>query len=86
MNFSPGLLPNKITNAQIKNKKMNRELSAGTTDEQSTKDDNQHVSPACIKPNVACCPVRVQRKRVKGWRMPENTVSVTRPGRWGKSL
>lgn len=32
---------------------------------------------------VACCPVRVQRKRVKGWRMPENTVSVTRPGRWG---
>jgi len=28
-------------------------------------------------------PVRVQRKRTKGWRMPENTVSVTRPGRWG---
>lgn len=28
-------------------------------------------------------PVRVQRKRVKGWKMPPNTVSVTRPGRWG---
>lgn len=28
-------------------------------------------------------PKRIQRKRVKGWRMPENTVSVTRPGRWG---
>jgi len=28
-------------------------------------------------------PVRIQRRRVKGWRMPENTVSVTRPGRWG---
>ncbi len=28
-------------------------------------------------------PVRVQRKRTKGWRMPENTVSVTRPGNWG---
>lgn len=28
-------------------------------------------------------PERIQRKRVKGWRMPENTVSVTRPGRWG---
>lgn len=28
-------------------------------------------------------PHRVQRKRTKGWRMPENTVSVTRPGRWG---
>jgi hypothetical protein len=28
-------------------------------------------------------PKRIQRKRVKGWRMPENTVSVTRPGKWG---
>lgn len=28
-------------------------------------------------------PQRVQRKRTKGWRMPPNTVSVTRPGRWG---
>lgn len=26
---------------------------------------------------------RVQRKRTKGWRMPANTVSVCRPGRWG---
>lgn len=28
-------------------------------------------------------PIRVQRQRVKGWRMPANTVSVTRPGKWG---
>ena len=28
-------------------------------------------------------PVRIQRKRVKGWRMPPNTKSVTRPGKWG---
>jgi hypothetical protein len=28
-------------------------------------------------------PQRIQRKRVKGWRMPPNTVSVTRPGKWG---
>lgn len=28
-------------------------------------------------------PVRVQRKRTRGWRMPENTVSVCRPGKWG---
>lgn len=28
-------------------------------------------------------PVRVQLSRKKGWRMPENTVSVARPGRWG---
>lgn len=28
-------------------------------------------------------PIRVQRKRKKGWRMPPNTVCVTRPGKWG---
>jgi hypothetical protein len=26
---------------------------------------------------------RIQRSRAKGWRMPENTVCVTRPGKWG---
>lgn len=28
-------------------------------------------------------PVRIQRKRTSGWKMPANTVSVTRPGPWG---
>ena len=28
-------------------------------------------------------PQRIQRKRTKGWKMPPNTVSVTRPGKWG---
>lgn len=28
-------------------------------------------------------PTRVQRQRVKGWKMPPNTVSVTRPGKFG---
>ena len=28
-------------------------------------------------------PIRVQLSRQKGWRMPENTVSVARPGKWG---
>jgi len=28
-------------------------------------------------------PQRIQRKRTKGWRMPPNTVSVTRPGPYG---
>lgn len=28
-------------------------------------------------------PVRIQRRRVKGWRMPEGAVYVGRPGRWG---
>jgi len=28
-------------------------------------------------------PERIQRKRTKGWRMPPDAVSVTRPGKWG---
>jgi hypothetical protein len=28
-------------------------------------------------------PVRIQRQRTKGYRMPPNTVSVVRPGKWG---
>jgi hypothetical protein len=28
-------------------------------------------------------PIRIQRKRTKGWKMPSNTVSVTRPSMWG---
>lgn len=28
-------------------------------------------------------PTRIQRQRIKGWRMPPNTVSVTRPGKHG---
>jgi hypothetical protein len=28
-------------------------------------------------------PVRIQRKRTKGWKMPPNTVYVGRPTRWG---
>lgn len=30
-----------------------------------------------------CSPFRVQRKRVKGWRKPENTVCVDRTTKWG---
>jgi hypothetical protein len=28
-------------------------------------------------------PVRIQRQRTKGWRMPANTVYVGRPTKWG---
>lgn len=28
-------------------------------------------------------PRRVQLRRTKGWKMPENTVRVARPGKWG---
>lgn len=28
-------------------------------------------------------PIRIQRKRTKGWKMPPNTVYVGRPTQWG---
>lgn len=28
-------------------------------------------------------PIRIQRKRAKGWRMPQNTIYVGRPTTWG---
>lgn len=28
-------------------------------------------------------PVRIQRRRTRGWRMPPGTVVVSRPSRWG---
>jgi len=31
-------------------------------------------------------PKRIQLKRVRGWRLPENAVSVARPSRWGNPL
>ena len=31
-------------------------------------------------------PVRVQRKRMKGWRTPPNTVYVGRPTQWGNEF
>lgn len=32
---------------------------------------------------MSTAPKRIQLSRRKGWRMPPNTVSVARPGRWG---
>lgn len=31
-------------------------------------------------------PQRIQRKRTKGWRMPENTVYVGRGSKWGNAF
>ena len=31
----------------------------------------------------ASIPIRIQRRRTKGWRMPEEAVFVGRPSRWG---
>ena len=39
-----------------------------------TTDDNSPVNPG---------PHRVQLRRTKGWRKPDNTVVVARPSKWG---
>jgi len=31
-------------------------------------------------------PIRIQRKRTKGWRVPQNTIYVGRPSKWGNPL
>lgn len=31
-------------------------------------------------------PKRIQRKRTRGWRMPDNTVYVGRPTKWGNQF
>lgn len=31
-------------------------------------------------------PQRIQRRRTKGYKLPENCISVTRPGKWGNFL
>ena len=48
--------------------------------EQMASDVRQQAYSQC---NVVGSAVRVQRKRLKGWRMPENTVYVGRGSRWG---
>lgn len=47
------------------------------------KDDKHSVSKHSGNTHVGCFPVRVQRKRTKGYKMPPNTKSVTRPGKFG---
>lgn len=36
-----------------------------------------------LNPTKDRIPVRVQRRRTKGWKMPDNTLSATRPGKFG---
>lgn len=41
------------------------------------------VVPCVWRCLMSEAPRRVQLRRSKGWRMPENTVTVARPGKWG---
>src|SRR6185312_8903588 len=75
--FRGGLLPNKITNAQIKNKNMNKDFSAGTDDEKSSNVEDISVSPACIKHNVIGSLFKWNYRYVK-----EGQLEPDKFGRW----
>lgn len=45
--------------------------------------DRVHSGLTASVPTEGDGPVRVQLRRTKGWRMPENTVKVDRTTRWG---
>jgi len=67
----------------MKIQKVEKSSFAGTVVQQSTNVDVSSFRQPIAKPIVACCPVRVQRKRSKGWKMPENTIYVGRGTQWG---
>lgn len=49
--------------------------SKQTHELQERREEPFHAAP--------CSPIRVQRRRVKGWKKPENTVCVDRTTKWG---
>lgn len=74
MILSPERQPNRITKVEVKNKKMNKEFLARTTDDSSTKDDGQHFSPAIAKPNVVRSPLSVRDLRVGNYLMKDGVM------------
>ena len=42
----------------------------------------------CVLPRggFAVMPVRIQRRRTRGWKLPEGAVCVSRPSRWGNPI
>lgn len=55
-----------------------------TTDTAIANHQTAHAVVGPVDPTVVpLAPKRVQLSRAKGWRMPENTVRVSRPSKWG---
>jgi len=49
----------------------------------NTKPCSELDAPFAVGVNSVVGPRRIQRKRTRGWKMPPNTVSVCRPGKFG---
>ena len=47
---------------------------------------NPYLIPFLPYPITFNLPVRIQRRRTKGWRLPKGAKCVTRPGKWGNPL
>lgn len=55
-----------------------------TTGVKRVENKQQTVQRAtATSPRLHGSPKRIQRRRSKGWKLPENTVCVSRPGPWG---
>lgn len=59
------------------------ELLAGGRFEEWLRDFSAALNPTAYGAAAMNKPKRIQRKRTKGWRMPENAVYVGRPSKWG---
>jgi hypothetical protein len=82
--FCPNVRPVNEQKINIMNLKNNKESQPEPQHNSDSTADNLQVSPLAQNRLLsAAIPVRVQRKRIKGWKMPENTVYVGRPGKWG---
>lgn len=57
-------------------------IATGSEDTRRIGND-QTPRPHTNRKAQAMKPKRIQLSRKKGWRMPPNTVKVTRPGPWG---
>lgn len=57
------------------------DASATDTRQPARIEENTEIGAGRPPSNIS--PRRVWRRRIKGWKMPENTVSVCRPGRFG---
>lgn len=62
---------------------MSAEIMPSTAHGPEAEQRPEAVEATAMGPVSEQRPERVQLRRVKGWRMPPNTMSVARPGRWG---
>lgn len=73
------------TSAKVREELESPSLSAIRAAQGADKPTLSILSPDSTLTNTPT-PRRIQRKRTKGWRMPPNTVCVTRPGKWGNKF